>query len=90
MLDLEVEDLEELSKKDKVVSKYMERLEEVNQNPEFREYMSMEEDAIKMENSHISEGIRKGLEEGLEKGILSEMVLIFLLLLIQQDYQKMK
>ena len=29
----------------------------------------MEEDAIKMENSHISEGIRKGLEEGLEKGI---------------------
>ena len=30
MLDLEVKDLEELSKKDKVVSKYMETLEEVN------------------------------------------------------------
>lgn len=64
MLDLEVEDLEKLSKKDKVVSKYMETLEEVNQDPKFREYMSMEEDAIKMENSHIARGIEQGIEQG--------------------------
>ena len=60
-------DLEELSKKDEVISKYMETLEEVNQDPEFREYMSMEEDAIKMENSHISRSIRQGIQQGIEK-----------------------
>ena len=67
MLDLEVKDLEKLSKNDKVVSKYMKILEEVNENPEFREYMSMEEDAIKMENSHIAAGIEKGIAIGKEQ-----------------------
>lgn len=33
MLDLKPYDLENLSKKDKVVKKYMEELERVNQNP---------------------------------------------------------
>ena len=47
----------------------METLEEVNQDPEFREYMSMEEDAIKMENSRINAGIEKGIKQGIEKGI---------------------
>lgn len=37
MLDLELKDLEKLSKKDKVVSKYMAELERVNENPLFRE-----------------------------------------------------
>ena len=45
----------------------MEILEEVNENPEFREYMSMEEDAIKMENSHIAAGIEKGIAIGKEQ-----------------------
>lgn len=67
MLDLEVKDLEKLSKNDKVVSKYMEILEEVNENPEFREYMSMEEDAIKMENSHIAAGIERGIEKRIKE-----------------------
>lgn len=35
MLNLELKDLENLSCKDKVVSKYMSELERVNQNPEF-------------------------------------------------------
>ena len=46
----------------------MKILEEVNENPEFREYMSMEEDAIKMENSHIAEGIEKGIAKGIKQG----------------------
>ena len=62
MLDLNEEKLEDLSKKDKVVSKYMETLEEVNKDPEFREYMSAEEDARKMENSHLDEAMKKGME----------------------------
>ena len=64
MLDLNEEKLEDLSKKDKVVSKYMETLEEVNKDPEFREYMSAEEDAIKMENSHLDEARTEGITQG--------------------------
>ena len=63
MLDLNEEKLEDLSKKDKVVSKYMETLEEVNKDPEFREYMSAEEDARKMENSHLDEARNEGKNE---------------------------
>ena len=63
MLDLNEEKLEDLSKKDKVVSKYMETLEEVNKDPEFREYMSAEEDARKMENSHLDEARVEGKRE---------------------------
>ena len=68
MLDLNEEKLEDLSKKDKVVSKYMETLEEVNKDPEFREYMSAEEDARKMENSHLDEARAEGISKGISQG----------------------
>ena len=64
MLNLELKDLENLSCKDKVVSKYMGTLEEVNQNPEFREYMSAEEDNRKIQNSLIIQVIKEGHAEG--------------------------
>jgi len=64
MLDLNEEKLEDLSKKDKVVSKYMETLEEVNKDPEFREYMSAEEDNRKIENSIKKELREDGIKEG--------------------------
>ena len=60
MLDLEKEELKELSKEDKVVCKYMEELERLNSNPKFREYMSAEEDARKIYNSEIREATEKG------------------------------
>ena len=41
----------------------METLEEVNKDPEFREYMSAEEDARKMENSHLDEARAEGKNE---------------------------
>ena len=64
MLDLGLKELENLSKKDKVVSKYMEEIEKVNESPEFREYMSAEEDNRKIENSIRTEGIKEGIKEG--------------------------
>ena len=64
MLDLEKEELKELSKEDKVVCKYMEELERLNSNPKFREYMSAEEDARKIYNSEIREATEKGFEIG--------------------------
>lgn len=73
MLDLELKDLEKLSKNDGMVRKYMEELERINRNPEFREYMSAEEDARKIHNTYVKkgleEGIKQGLAQGLEQGI---------------------
>ena len=69
MLGLDKEDLIELSKTDKVVSKYMEELEKVNENPEFREYISYEEEQQKIRNTLIAEARESGLAEGIEQGI---------------------
>lgn len=69
MLDLGLQDLEKLSKKDRMVQKYMEELERINKNPEFREYMSAEEDARKIHNTYVKKGLEEGLKQGLEKGL---------------------
>ena len=68
MLNLEKEELEKLSKKDKVVIKYMKEIERVNENPKFREYMSAEEDNKKIENSLKREWMEEGLAEGIKEG----------------------
>lgn len=68
MLDLPLEELRILSKEDRMVNKYMENLENINKNPEFREYMSREEDLRKIRNSRLSVAKRKAREEGLEEG----------------------
>ena len=67
MLGLEKKDLIELSKTDKVVSKYMEEVERVNESPEFREYISYEEEQRKIRNTLISEARKSGFEQGLEQ-----------------------
>ena len=77
MLDLELEDLKKLSQKNKVVQEYMEELEKLNSDVEFREYMSAEEDARKIYNSRMKcatekgwkTGIEQGLQQGLQQGI---------------------
>ena len=69
MLGLDKKDLIELSKTDKVVSKYMEEVERVNENPEFREYISYEEEQRKIRNTLISEARKSGFEDGINKGI---------------------
>ncbi len=73
MLDLSLEELEILSQKDRSVEQYMKELKRVNANPEFREYMSAEQDAKMIENSIIKtateKGLKKGMEQGIEQGI---------------------
>lgn len=69
MLDLEPDDLRKLSRDDKVVQKYMEKLNKVNQDPVFREYMSKEEDDRKIRNTFIKEGLEQGIAQGIEQGI---------------------
>ena len=68
MFDLEVTDLENISKGNGVVKKYMEELVKVNEDADFLNFISVEKDNIMIENSIRDEGIRKGLEQGLEKG----------------------
>ena len=63
MLDLPKEELEELSKKDREVEKYMKEIERVNQDPRFREYMSKEEDQKKILKSLITEATEEGRTE---------------------------
>ena len=68
MLDLSKEDLISLSKKDKVVSNYMERLNNVNEDPRFQSYMSAEEDDRKMLNTYKMKA-EKAYDEGMNQGI---------------------
>ena len=69
MLDLNLEELETLSKKDRMVAKYMKEIKRVNEDPDFYEFISAEEDNRKIENSIREEMIEKGLKKGLERGL---------------------
>ena len=68
MLDLGVTDLENISKGNGVVKKYMKELVKVNEDADFLNFISAEKDNMMIENSIRDEGIRKGLKEGIEKG----------------------
>ena len=82
MLGLKKEELEKLSKKYKKVGEFMKELDKINEDPEFREYMTYEEDQRKIFNSRMIEaeekglarGMKKGLEKGIEKGIEQEKI----------------
>ena len=69
MLDLGLEELKSLSKKDRIVERYMEEVKRVNEDSNFHMFMSAEEDNQKIENSIREEMIEKGLKEGMEKGL---------------------
>ena len=69
MMDLGLNELEKLSKKDQVIHKYMSEVKRVNENPFYYEYMSAEEDNRKIENSLRKQFKREGLEEGRRLGL---------------------
>ena len=58
MLDLEVTDLENISKGNGVVKKYMDELVKVNEDADFFNFISVEKDNMMIENSIRDEGIR--------------------------------
>lgn len=77
MLDLLPEELENLSKRNRMVLKYMSELERVNESPKFREFMSAEEDNRKIENSLREEYKEEGIKESsisIAKKMLNEKV----------------
>ena len=99
MLDLnqeELKTLEELSQ-DRSVDKYMKTIEEVNQNPDFREFMSAEEDNRKIENSLRREAIEQGSTEKafeIARNLLKNKVDISIILqstgISKEDLEKLK
>ncbi len=70
MLDLEKEELKKLAKKNKEVGEYMEKLEKLNEDPEFYQYMTKEEDERKIQNTLINEALESGLKQGKFDGLL--------------------
>ena len=60
-------DLENISKGNGVVKKYMDELVKVNEDADFLNFISVEKDNMMIENSIRDEGIRKGLERGTEQ-----------------------
>lgn len=69
MLDLEEKEIEKISKKDRMVERYMEEIRRINCDPEFQLYMTHEEDQRKIFNSRMKESEQIGLERGMKKGI---------------------
>ena len=70
MMNLDKEELKLLSKKDKVVTSYMDKLNTVNEDPRFQSYMSAEEDDRKILNSIKHQYFEQGIEQGIEQGVL--------------------
>ena len=69
MLGLDKENLEKMSNNYVEVKEYMSELDRINEDPEFREYMSEEEDKRKIFNSEIREAREYGLEQGKKEGL---------------------
>ena len=67
MLDLDNNELYSLSRKDRVVSKYMREVEKINEDPSFWEFISAEEDNRKIENSLKKQYTNEGIEQGIEQ-----------------------
>ena len=70
MMNLQLDELKIVSNKDRMVEKYMNELKRVNEDHEFREYISAEEDNLKIENS-IKKQER---QEGHDIGVKNEKV----------------
>ena len=70
MLGLPLEELEKLysKTKDRLVKKYMEELERVNEDPRFREYLTKEQEEEKIRNTLIMEAKAEGEELGQQLG----------------------
>ena len=82
MLGLEKEELAKLAKNNGMVLKYMEDLNKVNEEPEFREYMSYEEDQRKILNTERELAIKETedkiisrmLDNGMSKVEISKII----------------
>ena len=68
MLDMDLEELKKL-KKDKVVLDYMEKIERLNQNPMFINWITKEKDEEMIKNTQLRRAKEDGISQGISQGI---------------------
>ena len=72
MLDMEIKDIKKLPK-DKVVREYMEKIEKLNNDPMFINWITKEKDEQMIKNTQLynatQEGINIGISQGIKQGI---------------------
>ena len=72
MLDMEIKDIKKLPK-DKVVREYMEKIEKLNEDPIFINWITKEKDEQMIKNTQLynatQEGINIGINQGISQGI---------------------
>ena len=85
MLDMEIKDIKKLPK-DKVVREYMEKIEKLNNDPMFINWITKEKDEQMIKNTQlyratqeginigISQGISQGINQGMKQGMRQEKI----------------
>ena len=72
MLDMEIKDIKKLPK-DKVVKEYMEKIEKLNNDPMFINWITKEKDEQMIKNTQLynatQEGINIGISQGINQGL---------------------
>ena len=68
MLDMEISDLKKLSK-DQVVREYMEKIEKLNENPIFINWITKEKDEQMIKNTQLYRATQEGINIGISQGI---------------------
>mgnify|MGYP004682796523 CR=1 FL=1 len=75
MLDMEISDLKKLSE-DRVVKDYMEKIEKLNEDPIFINWITKEKDEQMIKNTQLyratQEGINIGISQGINQGMKKE------------------
>ena len=76
MLDMDMKRLKTLPK-DKVVEEYMDKIEKLNEDPMFINWITKEEDERKIKNTQVSLAYNNGISEGIDVGkreLINEML----------------
>ena len=77
MLDMEIKDIKKLPK-DKVVKEYMEKIEKLNNDPMFINWITKEKDEQMIKNTQLynatQEGINIGINQGISQGMKQEKI----------------
>ena len=70
MLDMEIKDLKKLSK-DRVVKEYMEKIEKLNEDPIFINWITKEKDEQMIKNTQLYRATQNGINQGMKKEKIS-------------------
>ena len=71
MLDMEISDLKKLSK-DQVVREYMEKIEKLNEDPIFINWITKEKDEQMIKNTQLYRATQEGINIGINQGMKKE------------------